>query len=277
MTTNLSTFYLYQLPIPRLTEKDPVFTPIVERAAKLICDTSEFDDLAREVGLGSYHNGVTDPVQRAALRAELDGLIAHVYGLTEAEFSHILSTFPLVAAEVKEAALQEYRRLAPDPEVMALIAGGESERVEFKVAARRNPHTGKDDGQKLSDNVVKAVAGMMNGAGGVVLVGVADDGTVAGVNVEYDIVNKTKPNWDSYRLFLEGILKDKLSLANAFQLYQITRHVVEGKDVCRIQVSPAGEPVYMDKKLYVRTGNQTSELQGPDLVAYVGSRGWGNG
>lgn len=276
LNNNITINLMNQLPVPRLTEKDLVFAPIVERATKLICTTPEFDDLAREVGLGSHKNGVTDPVQRVALRAELDGLIAHVYGLTEAEFSHILSTFPLVAAKVKEATLEAYRRFAPDPEVIALIAGDESERVEFKVAARRDPHTGKDGGQKMSDNVVKAVAGMMNGGGGTVLIGVTDDDhRVAGVNVEYEIVNKNKPNWDSYRLFLEGLLKDKLSIANAFQFYQLSRHKVEGKDVCRIQVSLAPEPVYVDNRLYVRTGNKTSELQGPHLVAYVRSDRWG--
>jgi hypothetical protein len=275
VATNVNMFYIYQLHIPRLTEKDPAYGPIVERAAKLICTTSEFDDLAKEAGLDSHLNGVTDPAQRAALRAELDGMIAHIYGLTEEEFRHILSTFPLVAAEVKEATLEAYRRFAPDPEIMALAAGGESERVEFKEAARRNPYTGKDEGQKMSDNIAKAVAGLMNSAGGgTLLIGVADDGTIKGIDVEYDIINKTKPNWDSYRLFIDGLLKDKLSIANPFQFYQLSRHSVNGKDLCRILVKPASEPVYVDKKLYVRTGNKTSELQGPDLVGYVRSGRW---
>lgn len=58
-------------------------------------------------GEGRY--GATDPVESARLRAELDGLIAHLYGLTEAEFAHILGTFPLVAEPVKIAALNAYR------------------------------------------------------------------------------------------------------------------------------------------------------------------------
>ena len=81
----------------------------MRRAAQLICTTPEFDDLAAEVGLGSHHNGVTDPVGRAKLRAELDGIIAHIYGLAEDEFAYVLSTFPLVAAPVKVAALEAYR------------------------------------------------------------------------------------------------------------------------------------------------------------------------
>ena len=57
----------------------------------------------------SHKPGVTDATERAQLRAELDGLIAHLYGLTEAEFAHVLSTFPLVPDPVKVAAQNAYR------------------------------------------------------------------------------------------------------------------------------------------------------------------------
>ena len=105
VSTTISMFIFYQLPVPRLTKADRTFQPIVDRAAKLICTTSEFDDLAAEVGFISHTNGVTDEIARANLRAELDGIIAHLYNLTEVEFAHILSTFPIVPQETKDAAL----------------------------------------------------------------------------------------------------------------------------------------------------------------------------
>jgi len=108
VSANLTMFYIYQLPIPRLTKKDPSFKPIIDRAASLVCTTPEFDDLAKEVGLDSHKNGVTDDVERNRIRAELDGLIAHLYGLTEEEFAYILTTFPLVPAATKEAAMKAY-------------------------------------------------------------------------------------------------------------------------------------------------------------------------
>ncbi len=40
-------------------------------------------------------------------------MIAHLYGLTENEFSYILTTFPIVNATVKEAALSAYRTFVP--------------------------------------------------------------------------------------------------------------------------------------------------------------------
>ena len=57
----------------------------------------------------NHKDGATDPVERAKLRAELDGLIARLYGLTEDEFTHILKTFPLVPEPVRAAAFNAYR------------------------------------------------------------------------------------------------------------------------------------------------------------------------
>jgi hypothetical protein len=39
------------------------------------------------------------------LRDELDAIVAHLYGLTRAEFEHILGTFPLAVTEDRRAAL----------------------------------------------------------------------------------------------------------------------------------------------------------------------------
>jgi hypothetical protein len=38
-------------------------------------------------------------------------MVAHLYGLTESEFAHILGTFPLVSADIKAGALAAYRAL----------------------------------------------------------------------------------------------------------------------------------------------------------------------
>jgi hypothetical protein len=114
VSQNLTMFFIYQLPVPRLTEKDAAFRPIVERAARLICTTPEFDDLAQEIFSGQANAasvGATVPAERAKLRAELDGLVAHLYGLTEEEFAHILTTFPLVSDEVKIAAHNAFRNV----------------------------------------------------------------------------------------------------------------------------------------------------------------------
>ncbi|MFY7788229.1 MAG: hypothetical protein ACOVQA_10180, partial [Thermoflexibacteraceae bacterium] len=45
------------------------------------------------------------------LRAEIDAIVAKIYGLSEAELAYILSTFPIVPAEQKELVLAAFRQL----------------------------------------------------------------------------------------------------------------------------------------------------------------------
>ncbi|MDQ2946576.1 MAG: hypothetical protein M3Y27_11630 [Acidobacteriota bacterium] len=77
VTYHLNFFTVYQLPIPRLTKKDSQFHPLVQRAAKLICTTPEFDALAKEVGIQGHQHGERDEAERQKIRAEIDGIVAH--------------------------------------------------------------------------------------------------------------------------------------------------------------------------------------------------------
>ncbi len=109
VTSTLNMFYLYQLPVPRLPSSDPRCKQIAGRVARLVCTTPAYDTLAKDTGLRDHRDGATDSAERARLRAEIDGLVAHLYGLSEAEFAHILGTFPLVPEPAKVAARNALR------------------------------------------------------------------------------------------------------------------------------------------------------------------------
>ncbi|WP_419546794.1 Eco57I restriction-modification methylase domain-containing protein [Microcystis sp.] len=111
ITAHCDIHFMCSLKIPRLKERDKYFQEIVENAAKLICTTEEFEQLAKEVGIGSHKNGVTEEAERMAIRAKLDAIVAHLYELTLTEFQHILTTFPLVPESVKTATLKAYQTL----------------------------------------------------------------------------------------------------------------------------------------------------------------------
>lgn len=87
-----------QLPVPRLNAGDRHFDAIVPRAARLTCTTSVFAELWQEVMGEAWDGskGATDAVQRQQIRDEIDVIVAHLYGLSRADFAHILGTFPLV-------------------------------------------------------------------------------------------------------------------------------------------------------------------------------------
>lgn len=109
VASSISMYAFYQMPVPRLVETDPSLRSISTRSARLVCTSPPFDPLARECGLESHKVGATDPATRERLRAELEGLVAHLYGLNEDELAHILKSFPLMPEPAKVAALNALR------------------------------------------------------------------------------------------------------------------------------------------------------------------------
>jgi hypothetical protein len=114
VSANVNMFYVYQLPVPRLTPDDLYCRTIARHVAKLVCVGSEFDELRREL-LGSVEaHVVTNPIERQRLQNEIDALVAHLYGLSEDELRHILYapyTFPLVGREVKDGVMAAFARV----------------------------------------------------------------------------------------------------------------------------------------------------------------------
>lgn len=99
-------FYIWQqFPMPRLHRGHPCFDALVPRAARLTCTRPEFaplwDEVARRYPQAMPapwrpEAAASDPRERAALRAEIDALVADLYGLSEEDFAYILTTFPLL-------------------------------------------------------------------------------------------------------------------------------------------------------------------------------------
>ena len=278
VSQNLTMFYIYQLPIPRLTENDVEFQPIVERAAKLICTTPEFDDLAKEVGLESHENGVTDEAERQTLRAELDAIVAHLYGLTEDEFAYILTTFPLVSDAVKTETLEAFRTFAPHPDdkqILAQINEGENNFIEFKIASYWNadakPIPKKDESMK--ENITQAVTAFLNSIdGGAILIGIRKDKKIVGLADDFTAANPQDNNSDGYERFLNAIIRSNCNLVNVNSVCEIGFHKLEGKDICRILVKSSPEPVYHKGDLIIRDGGGKRTLKAKEAVEYVEKR-----
>ena len=127
----------------------------------------------------------------------------------------------------------------------------------------------------MEETLLKTVAGFWNAAGGTLLVGVADDGTVLGLDADLQTLGK-KRDLDGLELFLtELLLGGRLGLAG---LVSVSFGAVGSKTVCRIDVAAATEPVWVtvggSERLFVRTGNSTRELTGGEMLGYVRRR-WG--
>jgi predicted HTH transcriptional regulator len=87
--------------------------------------------------------------------------------------------------------------------IAELIAGGETEGVEFKATLRTNLHTGQHD-DKMHMAVLKTIAAFLNAGGGTLLIGVADDGVVTGLTAD------GFANEDKMSLHLVNLLRDRV-------------------------------------------------------------------
>jgi hypothetical protein len=128
----------------------------------------------------------------------------------------------------------------------------------------------------MRSNILYGVAAFLNSnKKGTLLIGADNDGKVVGLEEDYKAANAQKPNRDGYQLFLQSLLRDNLQGVWT-KFYTISFGVVEGKDVCRIDILPASGPVFIRNtgKFYVRDGNGKTELDAYRAMEYQKHR-WG--
>ncbi len=129
--THLKFFTVKQLPVlPPETYTPALLEEIVPRVLELVYTAHDLAPFSRDCG----YDGppfIWDEERRAQLRAELDGIYAHLYGLSRDDFAYILDTFPIVRRKdeerygeyrTKRLCLEAYDRF----EGIAEVAGGGS-------------------------------------------------------------------------------------------------------------------------------------------------------
>jgi len=118
----------------------------------------------------------------------------------------------------------------------------------------------------IEDAVIKTIAAFLNTDGGHLLVGIADDGTLTGIQNEVELLFK---NRDKFLLHLKNLLKSKIG--EQFYPYIDQRIVdVSGKDILVVACDESASEVFVDQKdFYVRTNPATDRLEGRRLIEYI--------
>jgi hypothetical protein len=271
VTTTVNMFYIYQSPVPRLNPGDAVFEQVARRTAQLVSANQGFEDFASLYDLRAEDIATEESV-RARLRAEIDAIVAHLYGINDEELNHILATFPIVSDEIKELVRETFRNWKPaaDDPFMRMIAAGEHLRLEFKETARWDVKK-EQVNKELEHVIVRTVAAFMNSEGGTLLIGVADSGAIPGLERDYRTLGK-RQNADAYENWLTTRLLDSLG-KDRTRLFRISFHRVEGNEICRVDVERSTRPVFVhdpqgQERLYVRAGNSTRELSVSEALDY---------
>ena len=158
-------------------------------------------------------------------------------------------------------------------DIESILRDGETDRAEFKSSARWDYREAKAN-KALEAVIVKTIAGFLNSRGGSLLIGVADDGQIVGLDEDYKTLSK-RPDRDGYQQFLVTLLGNGIGKVPTTASLSISFHAVAGKEVCLVRVAKGAEPVYVtdagQKRFYVRAQNTTQELDVEQAHVYVKS------
>ena len=130
---NLNLFILEQLPVIASNDYNRKFGKTTAReivqdhVLRLTYTSHDMEPFARDLG----YNGTPfewDPEERRHLRARLDALYFHLYGISNDDAEYILSTFPIVRRE-DEAKFKRYRTSEMIISYMNALAAGDTEVV----------------------------------------------------------------------------------------------------------------------------------------------------
>lgn len=149
-----------------------------------------------------------------------------------------------------------------------ILKTGETETVEFKSTLRINLHTRERD-KKIEMAVLKTIAGFLNTNGGTLIIGVADDGTLVGIE-EDGFSNEDKMN-----LHLINLIKSNIDEKTTLLIHSHFEDYEDGR-VMSVKCDRSPYPIFVkdagQEKFYVRMGPSTDVLPTSQLSDYLKNR-----
>ena len=165
----------------------------------------------------------------------------------------------------------------PPSPIDTLIAGGENSRLEFKETLRWDVRQEKIN-KKLEDVVVKTVAAFANMDGGVLLIGVTDDGTAVGLDADIGCCGESR---DQYELHLTNLINSRFGQAFKASKVRVSFPELHGRLICRMDIQRSRDPVFVAvadhsgvavERLFVRSGNASHEIPPSQIPSFLRDR-----
>ena len=162
----------------------------------------------------------------------------------------------------REAALDD-----PGQRIHELIKAGESERLEFKSTVRWNLRENRA-GKEIEIAWLKGVVGFLNTEGGVLLIGVEDDGTVAGLERDNFV------NDDKCLRHIDSLVSTHIGLEfSRFIHFAIVE--IGDRKIVKIRCQLSEIPAFLKKgeaeEFFIRTGPASRKLKPSQIIKYLAS------
>lgn len=159
-----------------------------------------------------------------------------------------------------------------------VIESGEHGFLEFKSTLRWNLRESCQD-KKMEEIILKSIAAFNNSEGGKLLIGVADNGEILGLQEDYYTLKEA--NKDHFELHLRNIVNNSYGKNFATTHMKVNFPVIEDVEICEIDIKSGVKPLYLEvsdksgqkhKKFFVRSGNSSQDLDIAEATEYVNRR-----
>ena len=172
----------------------------------------------------------------------------------------------------------ERNKMSEEEKLVRLIDNGEGKYLEFKSSLRWD-YRENCLNKKLEEVVLKSISAFANSSGGILLIGVDDDGTPLGLEPDYKTLKH--PNRDGYELHLRNLVSS-LNGTFASRKMNVAFISVHDKDICKVTVKSAGMPLFAlmtdkngakQEQFYIRDGNMSRRIDSlKDITVYCSKR-----
>ncbi|MCF1182219.1 putative DNA binding domain-containing protein [Marichromatium gracile] len=198
----------------------------------------------------------------------------HIVALTA--FAILAASLTMASVVVRKYSrqLRDLPRLTidrrhPQQDLRELIRSGEGAHLEFKSTMRMNLHT-KTPGKEIELAWLKGVTAFLNTEGGILLMGVADDGTLLGMDAD------KFENDDKCQLHFKNLLNQHLGPEYA-RYVRFFLLELDGVRLGAVECERADAPVFLhdDKKrelFIIRSGPSNIELSISRALKYIRTR-----
>ncbi|MDD9979335.1 MAG: putative DNA binding domain-containing protein [Boseongicola sp.] len=165
-----------------------------------------------------------------------------------------------------------YQPPPPPPSVEEIIGADESKELEFKSTFQWDMRERKQN-KVLQKEVLKTLAAFMNSDGGTLVIGVADDKEIIGLEHDLKLV---QGSLDAFENRLLSVFSSAIGAPYSLHCTMRFPDAQDGKKVCVIEVNAAKEPVFVDfqgqHEFFIRRGNATVSLNARDQYTYIRQR-----
>jgi hypothetical protein len=152
------------------------------------------------------------------------------------------------------------------PMVKELQKRGEGDELEYKSTLRWDLKAGKTN-NAVERASLKTITGFLNSSGGILLIGIRDDGSVEGIESDRFV------NEDKFLLHLWTLIRTSLG-RDVSPYIQTILEKIDEKTVCIVRCSRSPRPVFLrqpgfNEEFYIRVGPSSNALDISEALRYI--------